>query len=67
MIITNTEGNHPSETFRTERLWVTSNRHAIHAESPLPLALGRPTCKWRCGRDRMPEKTDRPFRILYSS
>jgi DNA-binding transcriptional LysR family regulator len=37
--------NRPAETFRRERLlWVTSNRHSTHAEEPLPLALGRPSC-----------------------
>src|SRR5215218_1954123 len=47
-IVTNCDRMRPSEIFRRERLlWVTSNRHAIHQEEPLPLALGRPTCAWR--------------------
>src|SRR6188474_990306 len=44
-IITNAETNRPGDTFRREQLlWVVSNRHAIHMEERLPLALGRPTC-----------------------
>src|SRR4029079_7361131 len=40
-IITATETNKASETFRQERLlWVTSSRHSTHTEAPLPLALG---------------------------
>ncbi len=47
-IVTNCESKRASENFRRERLlWVTSNRHAIHLEEPLPLALGRPSCTWR--------------------
>src|ERR1051325_10315043 len=47
-IITNCESKRASETFRRERLlWVGSNRHSVHTEEPLPLALGRPTCAWR--------------------
>jgi hypothetical protein len=30
-----------------EGLWVTSSRHAVHREEPVPLALGRPACNWR--------------------
>ena len=34
----------PSEIVRTEQLlWVTSVRHAVHHDVPVPLALGRPT------------------------
>src|SRR5690242_1568476 len=40
-IITNCEAGRPAETFRRERvLWVTSRRHAIYRQEPLPLALG---------------------------
>ena len=47
-IITDCESTRPVESFRRERLlWVASNRHTIHREEPLPLALGRPACRWR--------------------
>jgi DNA-binding transcriptional LysR family regulator len=67
-IVTNCESKRAAETFRRERLlWVTSNRHAIHTEERVPLALGRPTCSWRRSAiDRM-ESVGRPFRVLYSS
>ena len=67
-IVTNCESKRTVETFRRERLlWVTSNRHSTHVETPLPLALGRPTCSWRrTAIDRL-ESSARPYRVLYSS
>ena len=46
-IITTSDGQRASETFRRERLLWTSGRHGTHQESPLPLALGRQSCGWR--------------------
>src|SRR6202166_2460876 len=47
-IVTNCDGRRPAEAFRRERLlWVSSNRHTTHLETPLPLALGRTRCVWR--------------------
>ncbi len=67
-IVTNCESKRASETFRRERLlWVTSNRHSTHAEQPLPLALGRPTCSWRRAAIDKMEAVGRPYRVLYSS
>jgi DNA-binding transcriptional LysR family regulator len=67
-IVTNCENKRASETFRRERLlWVTSNRHAIHLEEPLPLALGRPSCTWRRTAIERLESIGRPYRVLYSS
>jgi DNA-binding transcriptional LysR family regulator len=67
-IVTNCETRRVAETFRRERLlWVTSNRHSIHAEEPLPLALGRPTCIWRRTAIERLEAIGRPYRVLYSS
>jgi DNA-binding transcriptional LysR family regulator len=67
-IVTNCESKRASETFRRERLlWVTSNRHAIHLEEPLPLALGRPSCTWRRTAIERLESVGRPYRVLYSS
>jgi DNA-binding transcriptional LysR family regulator len=67
-IITAAGTNRATETFRQERLlWVTSSRHSIHLEEPLPLALGRPTCCWRRTALECLEKVRRPYRLLYSS
>jgi DNA-binding transcriptional LysR family regulator len=67
-IVTNCESKRASETFRRERLlWVTSNRHAIHLEEPVPLALGRPSCTWRRTAIERLESIGRPYRVLYSS
>src|SRR6185312_4588034 len=62
------ESRRAAETFRRERLlWVTSNRHAIHLEERLPLALGRPSCSWRRTAIERLESIGRPYRTLYSS
>jgi len=67
-IITNCEPSRPVESFRRERLlWVASNRHTTHREEPLPLALGRPSCKWREAAIEALERMGRPYRVLYSS
>ena len=53
-IITNCSGSMTAENFRQERLlWATSNRHSVHAEERVPLALGRPTCALAPRRDRV--------------
>jgi DNA-binding transcriptional LysR family regulator len=67
-IVTNCDGDRLSENFRRERLlWVTSNRHAAHLEEPLPLALGRPSCRWRQIAIECLERTGRGYRVLYTS
>lgn len=67
-IITHTDRGIASEVIRSEQLlWVTSARHAIHEETPLPLAMGRPTCCWRLSATEALEAADRRFRILYVS
>jgi DNA-binding transcriptional LysR family regulator len=67
-IVTDCEAGRPIESFRRERLlWVASNRHATHREAPLPLALGRPSCKWREAAIEGLERMGRPYRVLYSS
>lgn len=67
-IVTNSDHMRRVENFRRERLlWVTSARHAVHTEEPLPLALGRPSCAWRqIATDRL-ESVGRSSRLLYSS
>src|SRR3989304_2430965 len=63
-IVPNCESKRASETFRRERLlWVSSNRHPTHLETPLPLALGRPSCVWRRIATEQMETTGRSFRI----
>jgi DNA-binding transcriptional LysR family regulator len=67
-IVTDCESSRPVESFRRERLlWVASNRHTTHREEPLPLALGRPSCKWREAAIEGLERMGRPYRLLYSS
>jgi DNA-binding transcriptional LysR family regulator len=67
-IVTDCDGSRPTESFRRERLlWVTSSRHATHVEERLPLALGRPTCRWRRAAIECLESIGRSYRVLYSS
>src|SRR3954452_8808684 len=67
-IIPHVEHKGPAEFIRHERLlWVTSSRHAVHEEAPIPLALGRPSCNWRQAATERLEAQGRPYRVLYSS
>src|SRR4051794_31831383 len=67
-IITHVDRRGPSEIVRVEQLlWVTSARHAIHEETPVPLALGRPSCDWRQSATAALEGIGRPFRGLFVS
>jgi DNA-binding transcriptional LysR family regulator len=67
-IITHMETRGPSEIIRVEQLlWVTSTRHAVHEEVPVPLALGRPNCEWRLSATNALEAVGKPFRILFVS
>jgi DNA-binding transcriptional LysR family regulator len=67
-IITHVDRRGPSEIVRVEQLlWVSSARHGVHEETPLPLALGRPTCDWRQSATVALERAGRPFRIGYVS
>jgi DNA-binding transcriptional LysR family regulator len=67
-IITHVDRRGPSEIIRVEQLlWVTSARHGIHDESPVPLAIGRPTCDWRQSATEALERAGRPYRIGYVS
>ena len=62
-IITHVERRGPSDIVRIEQLlWVTSARHSIHEETPVPLALGRPTCDWRQSATEALEGIGRAFR-----
>jgi DNA-binding transcriptional LysR family regulator len=67
-IVTSCEGDRASEIFRQERLlWVTSSRHSTHLDTPLPLALGRPTCHWRKAAVDSLDSMGRAHRLLFSS
>jgi DNA-binding transcriptional LysR family regulator len=67
-IITHSDHRAPAEVIRHERLlWVTSSRAQVHEETPVPLALGRPTCQWRQAATERLERVGRPFRVLYAS
>ena len=67
-IITHMESRTPAEIIRVEQLlWVTSARHAVHEEGPVPLALGRPNCDWRLSATDALEAAGKPFRILFVS
>jgi DNA-binding transcriptional LysR family regulator len=67
-IVTDCGTSRASEMFRRERLlWVTSNRHSVHLEEPIPLALGRPSCGWRRAAIECLETIGRPHHIAYTS
>lgn len=67
-IVTNCEQMRPGERFRREHLlWITSSRHSVHIEAPLPLALARPPCPWRAAAIGALDEINRPYRILYNT
>ena len=67
-IITHVDRRGPSEIVRVEQLlWVSSARHAVHEVSPVPLALGRPTCDWRHSAIEALERVNRPYQVQYVS
>ena len=67
-IITHSQRRNVGEIIREEKLlWVSSTRHCIHEQRPLPLALGRNTCEWRRAAVTRLEGRSMPYRILYAS
>ena len=67
-IITHVSSRGSAAVIRRERLlWVTSARHAVHEQSPLPLALGRTFCTWRQAATAALDTRNKPYRVLYSS
>jgi DNA-binding transcriptional LysR family regulator len=52
---------------RDPLVWVTSERSAIHEETPLPLALGNPLCDWRRAAVAGLEAVGRDHRVAFSS
>jgi len=56
------------QVFRREPLfWTGSEAHFAHEETPLPLALGRPTCEWRAAATDSLGQIGRPFHLRYLS
>ncbi len=67
-IVTHCDETGLARIVRREQLfWVTSSQHNVHEMTPLPLALGRPTCFWRQRATMELEAQGRNFRILYAS
>ena len=67
-IITHVDGKSTSDVVRVEQLlWVTSARHTVQDEDPVPLAVGRPTCCWRNAAVAALEEVGRRHRIAYVS
>lgn len=67
-IITDCDAARAPEIVRIEQLlWVTASRGSVHEESPIPLALGRPSCGWRRIALDSLERLGKPTRISYSS
>jgi DNA-binding transcriptional LysR family regulator len=57
-----------ARVFRRERLlWVTSDRHGVHEEPVVPLALGRPECCWRASALLALDRVGRPHRNVFTS
>ena len=52
---------------REPLLWVTSARHCVHDQDPVPLALGRADCCWRGTALAALDRIGREHRLLYSS
>lgn len=67
-IITHVDGLGTSEVIRVEQLlWVTSARHRVHEDDPVPLALGRHTCAWRSAATGALDDVGRRYRTAYVS
>lgn len=47
--------------------WITSVRHPVHRQTPLPLALAHENCSWRRAAMRALDAAGRPYRVAYVS
>jgi DNA-binding transcriptional LysR family regulator len=67
-VITFDCNGHPADVVRQEELvWVTSERHSVHENAVLPLAVGSTNCCWRnLVVDALNEK-GRAHRVAYAS
>jgi DNA-binding transcriptional LysR family regulator len=67
-LVTECDEVRPVEIVRREPLlWVTSASHAVHQESVVPLAVGRPSCQWRRAATEQLSAQGRDYRILFTS
>jgi len=67
-----TEGHEPPGwpkelLWRGRLAWITSERHAPHRLTPLPLALAHGACSWREAAVTALTKAGRPYRVAYTS
>ena len=61
-------GDPPGEIlFHDPLVWITSERHLVHEEDPLPVAAFNPGCWWRRNALDTLERQNRRYRIAYSS
>jgi len=47
--------------------WITSDRHAPHRRTPLPVALAHENCSWRNAALGALERAGMPYRVAYTS
>lgn len=67
-LITRTDMDGTAEIVRREPLlWVSSAAHDTHLERIVPLALGRPSCKWRERAVNALAAMNREHRIIFNS
>lgn len=52
---------------REPLVWIASERHAVHEEVPVPLALGSVHCEWRRQAIAALSAVGRPHRVAFSS
>lgn len=52
---------------RDPTVWVTSARHRVHEQDPVPVALFDPACWWRDRALEMLEQRWRAYRVAYTS
>jgi len=67
-VVTDCQRMNGVEVLREEPLgWVAGPHCSVHAERPLPLALGRPSCVWRQGATACLARSGIPWRLVLSS
>jgi DNA-binding transcriptional LysR family regulator len=50
-----------------ELVWVTSERHSVHRQEVLPIAVSHTTCCWRKLMTKALDAAGRPWRVAYAS
>lgn len=67
-LISGGHGRPETEMVRSERtIWATSEKHFVHEEDPLPIALYEPGCVVRQSVLESLDKQGRAYRMVYSS